>query len=207
MKAFVNAVVALVFAALVLFAATDSLQTFTSEGARRLAIEQNPVALPAVQLTDSKHRPFALSDYKGKVVLVDFIFTSCTSICHAITASMRALHEALRADALRDDVALLTISFDSKRDTPEALARYARSAKADTKSWRFATVRDDAQLQTLLDAFGVVVIPAPDGQFEHNGAIHWINPEGKLAKVYDYQASAGILKDLQAMQRNIADAV
>lgn len=197
--------IALVFAVFALFTATDGLQTFTSEGARRLAIEQNPVTLPAVQLTDSGHRPFTLGDYKGKVVLVDFIFTSCTSICHVITASMRALHETLQAGALRDKVTLLTVSFDPKRDTPAVLAHYAESVEADTTSWRFATVHDDMQLQTLLDAFGIVVIPAPDDQFEHNGAIHWINPEGKLAKIHDYQAVENILKDLQTIQQTIAD--
>ena len=66
---------------------------------------------------------------------------------------------------------VISISFDDT-DTPDRLARYDATMKADPAIWRTAVVSDAVARQALLDAFGIVVIPAPMGQFEHNAAYH-----------------------------------
>ena len=70
--------------------------------------------------------PVSLSDYRGKVVVVYFGFLNCEEVC---LNSMRVLQNSmLRLNAAEQDaVRIMLISIDPARDTPEALARFARS--------------------------------------------------------------------------------
>src|SRR5690606_39588562 len=62
---------------------------------------------------------------------------------------------------------ILSLSFDPA-DTQAYLTRYAAGMRADANLWQFATLTDATQRKALLDTFGIIVIPAPYGQFEHN---------------------------------------
>ena len=199
MKAIVNTTVTLVLCAVFLFFSTSGLSVFTSEGVRRHYIEANPVAIPNVPLLDSSNKVFYIQDLKGKTVLVDFIFTNCTSICPMMAQSFIKIQKKLVQTKLQDQVVLLTVSFDPKRDTTQRLSSYARSVQANSSFWKFAIVEDLHDLQALLDTFGIVVIPAPNDQYEHNSSIHLVDRSGKLAKIYDYESTGLILKDLNAI--------
>ena len=203
MRAAGNTVLVLVAAAAVLFFLTDGLNAFTSEGARRYQIERHPSVLPRIQLTDTDGEAFYIQNFGGKTLLVDFIFTHCADVCPLMTQRFRDLQKRLHAGRLHERVALLTISFDPARDTVETLRNYAEAAGADAAVWKFATVTDRGQLPTLLDAFGIVAIAAPDGQFEHNAAIHRVDPPGRLARIYDYTATQSILQDLENLHGNL----
>ncbi len=199
MKVFRNTALTLLVGIVVLFFTTSGFKAFTSEGARRLHIEQHPITLPNIPLNSSSGEEFFIQDLQNKIVLVDFIFTNCTSICPMMTQNFRTLQKELQSSPLQEFVVLLTVSFDPDRDTNQVLAEYAGAVKANTALWKFATVTDKKNLQELLNTFGIVVIPAPDGQYEHNGAIHLINQFGKLAKIYDYAATELILNDLKSI--------
>ena len=199
MKVIVNTILTLVLCAVFLFLSTNGLSVFTSEGLRRDNIERNPVNVPRVPLSDSNGDVFYIQDLKGKNVLVDFIFTNCTSICPMMTQSFIKLQKKIVQTDLQNKIVLLTVSFDPKRDTTQRLSNYAESVQADLSFWIFATVEDSRDLEILLDAFGIVVIPAPNDQFEHNSAIHLVDRSGKLAKIYDYESIDPILKDLRAI--------
>ena len=136
------------------------------------------------------HR-FRLSDYGGKVLVVDFIYTRCPTLCQAMGGTFGQLADRLPAD----DVTLLSISFDTARDTPEALGEYARWHRADGSHWRLARVADPIALELLLDTFGVVVIPDEYGGFQHNAAVHIVDDEGQLARVLDYDEGVDALAD------------
>jgi protein SCO1/2 len=201
MKVIVNSILVVVFGIAVLFASTNGFSAFTSEGVRRLKIESNPVILPRIALVNSTGDTFYIQTFKNKSVLVDFVFTNCSSMCPMVTQNFKSLHKKLHESSLKDEVMLLTISFDPERDTPSVLKRYSDAVGAQESSWYFATVKNKETLQELLDVFGIVVIPAPNGQFEHNSAIHLVNTTGKLAKIYDYEAIDEIVKDLSESGR------
>src|SRR3546814_924808 len=95
-----------------------------------------------------------------------------------------------------DKVYLLSISFDPA-DTPAQLARYAQSMHADASLWQFAVMPDAAQRTAVLDAFGIMVVPAPMKQFVHNAAYHLVAPDGRLQRIVDL-GSAGLLLDYVA---------
>src|SRR3546814_8715573 len=104
----------------------------------------------------------------NRVAIVDFIYTRCQSICTALGSEFQQLQRQIRAQGLQHKIRLISISFDPVRDQPRTLAAYAKWLRAEPDIWHFATVTDAAQLGPLLRAFGVIVIPAGQGDFVHN---------------------------------------
>ena len=72
-----------------LSAATGRFQAFTTEAARRLAVRQHPIAIPAVALQIQSGAHINFADLRGKWLLVDFIYTRCPTYCLALGASLR----------------------------------------------------------------------------------------------------------------------
>jgi protein SCO1/2 len=116
------------------------------EPARKLEI-------PDEQLVDQDGRPVRLySDLmKGRVVAVNFVFTTCSTICSPMTAVFSRLQREL-GERLGRDVYLISISLDPATDTPERLARYA--GKFDRREgWTFVTGPAD-RVKRALAALG-----------------------------------------------------
>lgn len=180
------ALVVLAAGAGTLWAGTDGLQAFTSEQARRLAVERDPRVLPEVVLEDQDGVRFTLVEYRGRRVLVDFIYTRCPTLCLAMGSSFQQLYRRFEIQTGEEGPLLLSISFDPQHDTPATLRAYTKRFGADGGRWRFARIENRAQLEALLDVFGVVVIPDGFGGFQHNAAIHLIDRRGRLAGIFDY---------------------
>ena len=164
---------------------TGGFRAFTSEQARRISIEQTPRPIPQVTLQDQDGRSFALMDYAGQNVVVNFIYTQCTTVCALLSSGFQRIHHD-SGDG--DGVQLISISFDP-RDTPALLKEYAAHFGADGGAWRFARVRDSTAIAPLLRTFGIVVIPDGKGDFQHNAAVHVVNTDGRLSRVLDASAS------------------
>ena len=170
---------------------TDGFRALTSEQARRAAIAAAPRTLPAVELEDQDRRPFTLAAYRGRPVVVDFVYTECTLACPLLSDAFQRLDRAQQATWGRDDdrrLPLVSITFDPL-DTPSRLRTYAGHYQADGRAWRFARVRNPTELVILLRAFDVVVIPDGRGGFQHNAAVHVLDARGRLSRVLDLGAS------------------
>lgn len=72
----------------------------------------------------------------GKPVIIDFIYTTCTTICPVLSATFTNLRKELGADA--DKVQLISISIDPEHDRPEQMKKYLSRYKAG-KGWDFLT--------------------------------------------------------------------
>jgi protein SCO1/2 len=82
---------------------------------------------------------------KGKIVMINFMFTSCTTLCPRSTENLVKVQQALGGHAGRD-VFLISISVDPEHDTPAVLAQYAQRFHT-TAGWTFVTgQRDDIDL-------------------------------------------------------------
>jgi protein SCO1/2 len=125
---------------------------------------------PQFSLTDQLGRPVADRDLRGKVVLANFIYTSCPDICPTTSGQMRTMQDLLREAGLLDaDVRLLSITFDPTRDTPAQLRSYAEGLRADPERWRFLTGEASTVRQVVVQGFALevkVMAPAVPGQ-EH----------------------------------------
>jgi cytochrome oxidase Cu insertion factor (SCO1/SenC/PrrC family) len=91
---------------------------------------------------------------KGKTVAINFIFTTCTTICPPLTATFRRVQQELDKQT-GHDIELISISVDPTTDTPERLFDFAAKFKAGA-GWTFVT-GDKNEIDSLLQALGVAV--------------------------------------------------
>ena len=136
-------------------------------------------AVPDFTLTDSRHQQVTLSAFRGKIVAVNFMYTTCQlpDYCVRMVNHFSALQRRFAA-ALGRDLVFLTITFDPQRDTPDVLADYARQWKPDLNAWHFLTGTVQ-QVQPVLDSFGVAAFAA-EGLFDHSLHTALIGRDGRL---------------------------
>lgn len=165
--------------------ATDGFTALTAETARRVEILRSPRPLPDVTLEDQDGNTFSLQDFRGKLLAVDFIYTRCTTLCQSMGMIFKEIRDLIPEEALGRDFMLISISFDPEQDDPANLKKYGQAYGADGETWRIARVPDKAELKSLLDAFGIIVIPDEFGEYEHNAALHLVGRDGRLRLITD----------------------
>jgi protein SCO1 len=188
MRTCIACVVVLLAAFVASYALTYGFNVFTSEDARRLDVLNTPRLLPLIHLIDSNGVQFnlqSLNERNHKVVIVDFFFARCASICLALGSKFQRLQSEIIERGVQDSVKLLSISFDPTHDTPSALAAYARRLHANPAVWQFATTATDIDRAAALGAFDVVVIADALSIYQHNSAIHLVDTQAKLARIID----------------------
>jgi protein SCO1/2 len=90
--------------------------------------------LPEFEFTESNGRPFGLTQMKGKINIVDFIFTSCRTACPIMATNMSELYRFYEGSDL---VQFISISVDPERDTFETLRAYAEQLGVTDDRWVF----------------------------------------------------------------------
>jgi protein SCO1/2 len=95
--------------------------------------------IPNLTVTTQNAKPVRFYDdlVKGKIVIISFIYTSCTDICPLTTARIAQLEDKL-GDLVGRDVFILSMTVDPERDTPERLKEYAEAFGAGP-GWSFVT--------------------------------------------------------------------
>jgi protein SCO1 len=172
---------------------TDGFRVVTSAGARQLSVERAPQMMPDARLVDQDGSPFTLSAYRGRAVLVDFIYTRCPTICGVLGDDFANVLQLMKARRLSTPIDLLSISFDPRNDGREALRLYGERFGAKAPRWRVAKPIDEHELAGLLQSFGVVVIPDGTGGFIHNDAVYVIDARGRLARILDPDGAAPLV--------------
>src|SRR5206468_6583276 len=106
--------------------------------ASRLAVIRKA---PDFALVNQDDKAVKLSDFRGRVLLVSFVFTTCNGACPATTHRLAKIQEAIRQDAksLHGRVQLVSITLDPARDTPEALRNYRKLYDLPSDNWEFLT--------------------------------------------------------------------
>jgi len=110
--------------------------------------------VPDVQVRDQTGKlvRFHSDLIKGRKVAINFIFTSCTSVCSPMTATFRAVQQELKARK-RDDVHLISVSVDPLTDTPETLTAFGKKFGAEA-GWTFVT-GSRKSIDEILKAFAI----------------------------------------------------
>jgi protein SCO1/2 len=110
-------------------------------------------SVPDFALVDQDGHPFTTADLRGKVVVADFVFTSCSSACPRLTQEMAGLQRHLINRGADGRVRLVSISVDPERDTPERLKAYAAGFSADPRLWSFLTGPADRIRDAVVGGF------------------------------------------------------
>jgi protein SCO1/2 len=154
----------------------DQLSNPKSSAVKPLSVGQ---LIPHFTLTDQANRRVSFSQFRGKVVAMNFIYTSCAvpNFCYRTTNTFGVIQKRFKQQLGRDLV-LLTVTFDPGRDRPDVLARYARNWKADSKTWHFLT-GTNAEVQRVNHLFGMDFFP-DEGLMNHSLHTAIIDRQGKL---------------------------
>jgi protein SCO1 len=139
---------------------------------------------PDFALAEADGRTVHLSELRGRVVLVSFIFTSCTAACPLLTHRMALLQKRLRD--VTPAPAFVSITVDPARDTGPALAQYAARFGADRRGWHF--LRDDpARLAGVLAQWDEWTRPLANGDLDHPARLHLIDTRGRVREIYSLE--------------------
>jgi cytochrome oxidase Cu insertion factor (SCO1/SenC/PrrC family) len=113
------------------------------------------VRIPDVTVQDQngKSLNFYTDLVKGKVVAINFVFTTCTTICPPLTATFRRVQQQLAEQ--NSPAQLISVSVDPAIDTPERLRDFAAKFKAEP-GWAFVT-GNTTDINSLLQQLGVGV--------------------------------------------------
>lgn len=165
--------------------ATDRLQAFTTETARQVFVRQHPFELPGVMIETQTGEQINLADLRGRWVLIDFIYTRCTTLCAVLGSEFNQLQNLLSEPLARGAVQLLSISFDPEYDQAPQLAMYLQRFRNHSPGWLAARPIDAAALDLLKSSFGITVIADGFGGYTHNAAIHMVDPQGRLVDILE----------------------
>jgi protein SCO1 len=162
--------------------AEDAMSDHCAQKPKPTSVERSQAdyALPDVTLVDQTGRPVKLNELVGerRPVALNFIFTTCTTICPVMTATFSQMRRELGPDAER--VRLVSISIDPEHDTSTVLARYAERFKA-RGDWSFLTgSREDVErVERAFDAYaGSKVNHRPLTFLRRPGGREWVRLEG-----------------------------
>jgi len=140
-------------------------------------------ALQGLKLIDQQRQPLTAATVQRQVVLMHFVFTTCSSTCPLQVRELAEVHAAL-PDDVRRQVRFLSVSVDPLQDTPASLAAFARRMGADRPGWHFATGAP-TQVEQLLDRMQVMdsrkANPKPD---DHRTSLYLFNATGTLVQRY-----------------------
>jgi protein SCO1 len=146
--------------------------------------------VPDFKFTNQSGRPISLDQYRGKALLMTFIYTRCpfTTFCPRLSHEFAEINHDLQSNpALYSDTRLLTVSFDPAHDTPKVLRAYGFSYAGTTKPslfnhWAFA-VPSAKNLPKLANYFGFWY-KNQGGVLNHSLSTAVIGPNGKIFKWY-----------------------
>ena len=123
-------------------------------------------------------RERALSAFRGKPLLVNFLYTGCHRICPNSTLALRSAIDGMRDRFPSDQFHVVSIGFDLPNDSPEAMRDYARTRRIDVSNWEFLSPRE-ADVTALSDAFGFSFAPTAAG-FDHTLQVSVVDAGGRI---------------------------
>jgi protein SCO1/2 len=158
--------------------------------------------VPDFVFTNQDGKRISLKQYRGKTLLITFIYTRCPfpDFCPRVSSNFAEIYKQLATNSSGADTHLLSISFDPEHDTPKVLRDYGFSV-AHTREpalfsrWEFAAPSAD-DLPRIADFFALTVKPE-GGLITHNLSTAVIGPDGKIVNWYhgsDWQVS-DLIKD------------
>lgn len=141
-----------------------------------------PKPAPPLQLEDSTGKKFDLAEFRGKAVLVTFLYVNCPDVCPLMAANLHTAVKQLGPKA--SDVQVVAVSTDPKRDTPKAVNRFLKKHQG-AGGMRYL-VGSKAQLEPIWKAWGVISRrdPTDPEKVEHSAPIYGISASGKITTLY-----------------------
>jgi protein SCO1/2 len=129
-------------------------------------------------LLDRRGKPVRLSDYRGKPLLVSFIYTGCFQVCPTNTRSLHEAVENLGQLVGYDKFNVVSIGFNQPFDTPEAMRAFAAQAGVSLANWEFLSPHRSI-VEPLTRDFGFSYVANAAG-FDHMLEVTVLDAEGRI---------------------------
>lgn len=127
---------------------------------------------------DREGRPVRLSQYRGKPLLVSFIYTGCFQVCPLTTRSLQSAVEAGRGVFGTNQFNVVSIGFNQPADSPQSLKSFARQYRIDVPNWEFLSPHASI-VEPLTRAFGFSYLATPAG-FDHILQATLLDADGRI---------------------------
>jgi len=138
--------------------------------------------------TDQDGGKFDVKTWFDKPIVVSFVFTNCSVVCPAITSSLSRIVKENRG-RLGKDFRILTVSFDTAKDTPDVMLKFGHNFTDDFANWKFLT-GSEGTVRAFANRLGIVYKPDNAGGFLHTVGVTVVGPGGKVsAQVFGPQYS------------------
>jgi len=138
---------------------------------------------PLFSLITQHGERLALQDLRGRVVLINFIYTSCPDVCPVATAKFARLQRFTKAAGLEGQVFLLSITTDPEIDRSPVLRDYGERYGADFTSWAFLT-GSQVELERAWHGLGVVPVERTRGDIDHATMTFLLDRRGRVRLIY-----------------------
>jgi protein SCO1/2 len=160
---------------------------------------------PEFTLTSQDGKPFDSSRLKGKVWVASFVYSSCKGSCPMLGAQMKRLYDSIPSG---DDFALVSISVDPVRDTPQRLAQYAKDLGVHDARWVFLTGAKSTIKAIINKGFRLPAEPGVvvgDDEILHDMHLALVDSEGRIRNFYDGTLAESAVKIKQAAEQLIEE--
>jgi protein SCO1/2 len=167
----------------ILFLTLLALSAFGEEYDRStaLAISQGAIGrqLEDYTLRDTNGQPFALSELRGKPLLISMIYTSCYHICPTITRNLREKTEVAQQALGEDAFNVITVGFDWRVDTPDRMREFeSRLGIDEVPNWHFLAA-DAGVIDELSENLGFLFYASAKG-FDHLAQATVVDADGRI---------------------------
>lgn len=140
--------------------------------------------IPNFSLVNQENKEVSLNDFKGNILVVDFFFTQCQSICPKMTSQLTRVQEEFKHD---ENLKILSFSVDPEADSPEVLKEYAKKFEADETKWSFITGKKDSIYNLAQKGFFLSAMEDSERplEFIHSEKLVLVDKNGWIRGYYD----------------------
>ena len=171
------------------------------EPAIKPGAKEIPHVIQPFSLTQQDGNTFSTDKLENKIAVVDFFFTSCTSVCPKMTAQLKTV-----ADAFNNDPEVMFVSFtvDPESDNPQRLTWYMKQFNIDNTHWHFLTGDKKEIYKLARESFFLTATDGDGGpgDFIHSDKLVLIDKEKRIRGYYtgtDDKATTQLIQDIKKL--------
>lgn len=133
--------------------------------------------------TNQDNRQVTMANWKGKIVVADFFFTHCPSVCPAMTRNLQKVQTALQTD---DEILINSFSVDPFRDSAAQLKSFSKRMKINNANWDLLTGDKQELYKLARNSFMIVATDGDGGpdDFIHSEKLVLIDKQQRIRGYY-----------------------
>jgi protein SCO1 len=160
--------------------------------------------VPKFSFINQNRRSISHRDVSGKVVVADFFFSHCKTICPILSSQVDRLQKRVNSGEAKQSVVFLSHTVDPIRDTPEVLKTYADQIGADTSNWHFLTGSQEDLYWQAEEGYKMTAFPSDtaDGGFFHTDDVVLLDDARHIRGIYEgtsTKAMDQLYEDIQVL--------